>query len=115
LSQEGSSVPRKNVSMPNVFYGAPVAERTGWPGEEGAVSAEKRYVLCTQYPDGGVFYISGPEPETSLATRDILEAMVFTSPAEAIAFRDRLPHQESHYATQYRVNEWVLDGGVVPV
>jgi hypothetical protein len=35
--------------------------------------------------------------------------MVFSSPEEALAFRDRLPHQEGDFATQYTVRSWTAE------
>jgi hypothetical protein len=79
------------------------------------MSAEKRYVLCKRYEDGGILYVCGADPTVARACRDVHEATLFPSPAEALAFRDRLPHQGGDFATQYHVHEWKPEGYVVPV
>jgi len=79
------------------------------------MSDDKRYVLCMRYADGAILYISGPDPAGARGSKDVHEAMVFPSPQEAIAFRDRLPHQGGDFATQYTVHEWKPEGYVVPI
>lgn len=76
---------------------------------------DKRYLLCMQYTDGAIVYVCGREPSLARASHDVHEATVFSSPAEALAFRDRLPHQEGDFATQYTVHEWKADDYVMPV
>jgi hypothetical protein len=68
-----------------------------------------------QYADGAIMYVCGPDPASARACREIHEATLFSSPEEAIAFRDRLPHQEGDFATQYTVHEWQADDHAMPV
>jgi len=75
---------------------------------------EKRYVLCVGYPDGGILFICGLDPQLPSISSDVDRAAVFASPEEALAFRGRLP-QQLDGAERYGVHEWRSDNYVVPV
>jgi hypothetical protein len=79
------------------------------------MSDDKRYVLCRWYEGGLTLFLCGPGPVDSSVSDDVYEAMVFSSPDEALAFHKSIPAPQVRVARQYVVHEWRMEGDVTPV